>query len=140
MNEEEMNEEEKESFEFLKGVCKAGFNSRILGSYDLKNIANIIRKQQKEKEARIEEIKSLYKMISTKDEIIENLTEIVNNYVRRKKEELYISKDKIKEIIEKHKEFLFNELSKYEDDDNRKVVQYAITRLCFILTDIMKGE
>lgn len=46
-----MNEEEKESFKFLKDVCKAGFNSRILGSYDLKNILNIIEKQQDEIES-----------------------------------------------------------------------------------------
>lgn len=80
-----MNEEEKESFKFLKDVCKAGFNSRILGSYDLKNILNIIERQQKE----IEDLKNdhIDFWINTKE---------VEDMVRGK----FINKDKIKELRE----------------------------------------
>ena len=84
-------------------------------------------------------------MMSAKDDEIEQLKER-EDYARLEKEQLLkdtINKDKIKGIIEKHKKFLSNEFSNYDEDDieNRKAIQYASARLSFLLADIYKlGE
>lgn len=126
------------------------------------NIIILFEKQQKEIEGRLEEIDSLYKMMSVKDDEIKYLEQkleqygldyqILKNDIEEHNiayvdtpefEEKYISKDKLKEIIEEQKKFLSKESSKYDEDDieHRKAIQYASARLSFLLADIYKlGE
>ena len=112
-----MNEEEKQAIGFLKHSLfeYEEIDTSVLEYIDKnhKIIYKLILKQHKEIEKRLKEIDSLYKMMSAKDERIENLIELVNQYndmqYIRKIEEKYISKDKIKELIkEKAKTDTYN--------------------------------
>lgn len=163
-----MNEEEKKAIKELKHFISmtAFWKEKEYTSYAIDNcigiVLHLIDKQQKEIKGRLEEIDSLYKMMSVKDDEIKYLEQkleqygldyqILKNDIEEHNityvdvpefEEKYISKDKLKEIIEKHKKFLSNEFSKYSEDDieNRKAIQYASARLSFLLADIYKlGE
>lgn len=144
-----MNEEEKLAIEILKerkkyllGLSNSSFYSCDRKLYKerveaIDTILKLIDKQQTEIENRLEEIKNLYMFISIRDERIDELAEINEKY-----NDLYISKDKLKDIIKKHKKFLVNEFSNYPEDDieNRKAIQYALARLSFLLTDILKED
>ena len=141
-----MNEEEKQAYDYLEKYIEwETLGERNLEG-DIKTILNLIDKQQKEIEKRLKEIDALYKMMSVKDERIEDLKE--NNgyhlgFIDGGISKRYEMEDKIKEIIENHKKFLSNEFSKYDEDDieNRKAIQYASARLSFLLADIYKlGE
>lgn len=107
-----MNEEEKQAIECLKhSIFEYEEIDTSVMEYIDKNhkiIYKLILKQQKEIEKRLKEIDSLYKMMSAKDERIEGLTELVNNYndmqYIRKIEEKYISKDKIREFMKDYQE------------------------------------
>ena len=77
------------------------------------SIINLFEKQQKEIKARLEEIDSLYKMMSAKDDEIEKLKEdyqILKDDIEEHRivyvdtpefEEKYVSKDKIRHIRDK---------------------------------------
>lgn len=88
-----MNEEEKKAIEFMNNIEYKQVNSDKF--YDNRDIVlNLIKKQQKEIENRLNEIKCLYNFISIREERIDELVEINEKY-----NDLYISKDKIKEKI-----------------------------------------
>lgn len=140
-----MNEEENQAFKVLHFYNLEDYENEEIKKY-IKIIVNLVEKQQKEIEKRLKEIDALYKMMSVKDERIEDLKE--NNgyhlgFIDGGISKRYEMEDKIKEIIEKHEKFLSNEFSKYSEDDieNRKAIQYASVRLSFLLADIYKlGE
>lgn len=82
-----MNEEEKQAIKDIKDILKE-FNEHkdkdFIGRLYYKNkpiednleiLLNLIEKQQKEIKARLEEIESLYKMMSAKDDELEELKE-----------------------------------------------------------------
>lgn len=136
-----MSEEEKQAYNYLEKYIEwETFGERNLEG-DIKIILDLIKKLQKE----IEDLKAVtrtyeaYK-IGDDNKIVIASKEWFNNGCF---EENYISKDKIKELIQNHEKFLSNELSKYDEDDieNRKAIQYASARLSFLLADIYKlGE
>lgn len=135
-----MNEEEKREYEELKSLLYTG----TISQYGKRKLIDIIEKQQKEIKARLEEIDSLYKMMSVKYEEIEKLEDVLRKERFLNKSALEtlkecVHKDTIKEIIEKHKNFLSSELSIYDENDieNRKAIQYASARLSFLLMDIL---
>ena len=119
-----MNEEEKQALEECKilMICLYDYMSIEKSRFycnQYKTILNIIEKQQKEIEARLEEIDSLYKMMSAKDDEIEKLKEdyqILKDDIEEHNiayvdtpefEENYIRKNKIKEIIKELENYDF---------------------------------
>lgn len=127
-----MNEKEKKAIHDLKilrlGIglinCIPGIEKDEVDIKAIDCVLNLIDKQQKEIEKRLKEIDSLYKMISIKDERIENLIELVNKYndmqYIRKIEEKYISKDKMKEKLEEITSYA------YTSAEERDCQDYAI--------------
>ncbi len=136
-----MSEEEKQAYNYLEKYIEwETLGERNLEG-DIKTILNLIKKQQE----KIEDLKAItrtyeaYKLGEGNKVVIASKEWFNDGYFA----ENFISKDKIKEIIENHKKFLSNEFSKYSEDDieNRKAIQYASARLSFLLADIYKlGE
>lgn len=89
-----MNEEENQAFKVLRFYNSEDYGTEELKKY-IKVIENLVEKQQKEIENRLNEIKCLYNFISIREERIDELVEINEKY-----NDLYISKDKIKELRE----------------------------------------
>lgn len=140
-----MSEEEKKAFNYLKKYIEWETAEERNLEGDIKTILTLIEKQERVIKTRSKEIESLYKMMTVKDDKIEKLKDELKEERKFNIETLEtlkecVHKDQIKGIIEKHKKFLLNEISKYEDDNNRKTILYAITRLCFLLTDIFKED
>lgn len=87
-----MNEEEEKSFKFLKDLSQSGFNSRLLGKDEMKDIVNIIEKQQIEikklKDELREERNLNVEVLRTLKECVhkDRLKEIINIYKHRKDE------------------------------------------------------
>lgn len=104
-----MNDEE--IIETLKTIANDGtikyyYNDKAIEN--INNAINLIFKQQKEIEARLEEIDSLYKMISAKYDEIERVKDELKeeralNVEALKTLKECVHKDKIKEKIEKYK-------------------------------------
>lgn len=93
----EMNEQEKKTFRFLKDVYNLNFKMCSMENADIKNIINIIEKLQKE----IEDLKTItreydaYELGEGNKIMIASKEWFNNGYFK----EHYISKDKIKEQI-----------------------------------------
>lgn len=103
-----MNEEEKQAIEYLKVRLYGNEGCYLIdvAQSDLRIFLNLVEKQQKEIEKRLKEIDSLYKMMSAKDERIENLIEYINspefldwNLGFKLIDELEYRKDRINEIL-----------------------------------------
>ena len=119
-----MNEEEKQAIDWLKEElddekksfknCNYSYKgvTGLYGNNEVEIALKLIEKQQKEIERRLKEIDSLYKMMSAKDDEIEKLKEdyqILKDDIKGHNiiyldtpefEEIYISKDKIREKID----------------------------------------
>ncbi len=110
-----MNEEEKQAYDYLeKYIQWETFGERNLEG-DIKTILNLVDKQQTEIENRLNEIKDLYNFISIREERLDKLAEINEKY-----NDLYISKDKIKEKIEEITSYA------YTSAEERDCQDYAI--------------
>ena len=102
----EMNEQEKKTFKFLKDVYNLNFESCTIENCDIKNIVNIIEKLQKE----IEDLKTLtreyeaYELGEGNKIIIASKEWFADGYFKNFLSD-YISKDKIKEEIENLKQY-----------------------------------
>lgn len=71
-----MSEEEKEAIEYWKTHMEIlHCNTQIASEHYIKVLLDLVEKQQKEIEKRIKEIDSLYKIMSAKDDEIEELKE-----------------------------------------------------------------
>jgi peptidoglycan hydrolase CwlO-like protein len=89
-----MNEEEKQAYNYLEKYIKwETLGERNLEG-DIKTILDLIKKQQKEIEGRLEEIDSLYKMMSVKDDEIKYLEQKLEQYGL----DYQILKEKIEEL------------------------------------------
>lgn len=133
-------EKQQTQIEILKDNLKEerSFNKSALET--LKDCVNkdYLHKMISFKDGEIEKLKEAYQIL--KDDIEGHRIVYVDTPEFKEK---YISKDKIKELIEEQKKFLSKESSKYDEDDieHRKAIQYASARLSFLLADIYKlGE
>ena len=106
-----MNEEEKKTFKFLKNIYKLNFKSCTLENIDIKNIVNIIEKQQDE----IESFKERYENMkwyfdNQKDNLIHKnrIKEKIKLLKDRKKAYCYkqLTEDYLKGAIEQLEELL----------------------------------
>ena len=133
-----MSEEEKQAINYLKEFRDNVYAGVGTGSVMAKNIDMIfviIDKQQKEIEARLKEIDSLYKMMSVKDDEIKYLEQKLEQYGLDYQilkddieehniayvdtpefEEKYISKDKIRHIRDKAEVMDYYSLNDVIDD------------------------
>lgn len=127
-----MNEEEKKTFRFLKGVYNLNFKSCTMEIVDIKNIISIIEKLQKE----IEDLKTItreydaYELGEGNKIMIASKEWFNNGYFK----EHYISKDKIKEKIE--------DLRQYEKEieDEKDFEYYATLRIINVLKKLLGGK
>lgn len=138
-----MNEEEKQAIKELQNKHIFFSEYEAIEDYETENnintILNLIDKQQEEIKARLEEIDSLYKMMSAKDDKIEQMKEdyqILKDDIEGHKvvyvdtpefEENYISKDKIRHIRDKAEcmdyyslNDVIDDLSKLLGDENNE--------------------
>lgn len=138
-----MNEEEKQAYNYLEKYIEwETLGERNLEG-DIKTILDLIKKQQKE----IEDLKAVTRTyeaynVGEGDKIVIASKEWFADGCFKDLLSNYISKDKLQDIMKKHKKVLVNELSNYPEDDieNRKAIQYALARLSFLLTDILKED
>lgn len=127
-----MNEQEKKTFKFLKGVYNLNFKMCSMENADIKNIINIIEKLQKE----IEDLKTItreydaYELGEGNKIMIASKEWFNNGYF----EEHYISKDKIKEKIK--------DLRQYEKEikDEKDFEYYATLRIIITLKKLLGGK